>query len=213
MGREEILKQIEQSISNLDTDSCVRACQEALKEGVAPMDIISKGMARGMEIVGEKFERNEYFLSELIMAGEVMQEGMKVVKPYVKQEQAKTTQKMVLGTVSGDMHDIGKNIVAMLLTAAGFQVVDLGVDVPAESFVDAVQNNAAGLIGMSALLSVTVPEMDNVIKQLDKRGLRKGLKVIIGGAAVTAEYGEKIGADYAAKDAVEGVNKCKVWAK
>jgi methylmalonyl-CoA mutase cobalamin-binding domain/chain len=125
----------------------------------------------------------------------------------------RNTNTVVIGTVRGDLHDIGKNVVAMLLTAAGFQVVDLGVDVPAESFVDAVQSNAAGLIGMSALLSVTLPEMDNVIKQLDKRGLRKGLKVIIGGAAITGEYGEKIGADYAAKDAVEGVNKCKVWAK
>ena len=213
MGAEEILKQIEESISNLDVDSCTKACQEALKEGIAPMDIISKGMARGMEIVGEKFEKNEYFLSELIMAGEVMQEGMKVLKPYVKQEQAKTTQKVVLGTVSGDMHDIGKNIVAMLLTAAGFRVIDLGVDVLADTFVEAVQNNSAGLVGMSALLSVTVPEMDNVIKELERRDLRKGLKVIIGGAAVTREYGEKIGADYAAKDAVEGVNKCKLWAK
>jgi 5-methyltetrahydrofolate--homocysteine methyltransferase len=213
MDAAETLKKIEQSISNLDIDSCTKACQEALKDGIAPMDIISKGMARGMEIVGEKYEKNEYFLSELIMAGEVMQEGMKIVKPHVKQEQAKTTRKVVLGTVSGDMHDIGKNIVAMLLAAAGFQVIDLGVDVPAESFVEAVQNNAAGLVGMSALLSVTVPEMDNTINELEKRGLRKGLKVIIGGAAVTTEYGEKIGADYAARDAVEGVNKCKLWAK
>jgi corrinoid protein of di/trimethylamine methyltransferase len=211
VGGEEILKQIEQSISNLDIDSCTKACQEALKVGIAPMDIISKGMARGMEIVGERFERNEYFLSELIMAGEVMQEGMAIVKPYITQEQAKATQKVVLGTVSGDMHDIGKNIVGMLLTAAGFAVTDLGVDVPTITFVETVQKSAARLIGMSTLLSVTMPEMGNVIKELEKRGLRKGLKVIIGGAPVTTKYGEEIGADYAAKDAVEGVNKCKVW--
>lgn len=213
MSQEETLKQVEQSIANLDIDSCTKACQRALKKGIAPIDVISQGMAKGMEIIGERFEKKECFLSDLIMAGEVMREGMEIVKPYVKQEDVRATRKIALGTVRGDLHDIGKNIVAMLLTAAGFQVIDVGIDAPAETFIEAVQKNTAEIVGLSALLSVTTPEMGTVIKELEKVGLRRGLKVVIGGAAVTPEYAQQIGADYAAKDAVDGVNKCKIWRK
>ena len=207
------MKQVQESIVNLDTTACVEACRLALTEKIEPLDVISEGMAKGMTIVGEKFQNNEYFLPELIMAGEVMHEAMEVVKPHVRSEDVIPTNKIVLGTIRGDLHDIGKNIVAMLLTAAGFEVIDLGVDVPAEEFVEAVRKNTAPLVGMSALLTVTIPEMGTVIKQLDESGLRTQLKIIIGGAAATPEYAGSIGADYAAKDAVEGVNKCKLWSK
>lgn len=207
------MKQVEESIVSLDTNACVEACRLALSDGIAPIRVISEGMAKGMTIVGEKFQKNEYFLPELIMAGEVMDEGMKVVKPYLGNQDVLPTSKIVLGTIRGDLHDIGKNIVALLLTAAGFQVIDLGVDVPAEVFVEAVRKNTAHLVGMSALLSVTLPEMSTVIKELEESGLRTQLKIVIGGAATTPEGARSIGADYAAKDAVEGVNKCKLWTK
>lgn len=212
MSREEILGEIERAISDLDADACKKACQRALKERIAPMDIITEGMAKGMETVGRKFECREIFLSDLIMAGEVMREAMDIVKPNVKQDDVRSTGNVALGVVRGDLHDIGKNIVVMLLQAAGFEVADLGIDVTAEKFVEAVQKNAAEIVGISALLTVTMPEIESVINELEKAGLRKGVRVVIGGAAITPEYGERIGADYAAKDAVDGVNECKAWA-
>jgi 5-methyltetrahydrofolate--homocysteine methyltransferase len=164
-----------------------------------------------MEVVGEKYERNEYFLAELIMAGETMKEGMKTLEPHLKAGELKRVGKVVIGTVRGDLHDIGKNIVATLLSAAGFDVIDLGVDVPPEKFVEAVKENSPDIVGMSALLTTTMVEMEDIIKELKKAGLRDKVKVIIGGAPITREYAEKIGADAAARDAVEGVNICKSW--
>ena len=212
MTPEERLKQIRDALINLDIDACVEACRLALSDGISPLQVI-EGMSNGMTVIGEKFQSKEYFLSELIMAGEVMREGMEVVKPHLAGQSAQPTNKIVLGTVRGDLHDIGKNIVSMLLTAAGFQVIDLGVDVSAEAFVEAVRRNSAHLVGMSALLTVTLPEISGVVKQLEESGLRNQLKIVIGGAATTPELERSTGADYTAKDAVDGVNRCKVWSK
>ena len=208
---EEMLSRIRDAIVNLDIDNIGRLCEEAVKAGVPAYEVVMDGMAKGMEIVGEKYERNEYFLAELIMAGETMKEGMKVLEPYLKAGELKKIGKVVIGTVRGDLHDIGKNIVATLLSAAGFEVVDLGVDVPPEKFVEAVKENNPDIVGMSALLTTTMVEMEEVIKALKESGLRDKVKVIIGGAPITEEFAKKIGADAAAKDAVEGVNICKSW--
>lgn len=202
---------IRDAIVNLDIDNIGRLCEEAIRAGVPAYEVVMEGMARGMEVVGEKYERNEYFLAELIMAGETMKEGMKVLEPYLKAGELKKIGKVVIGTVRGDLHDIGKNIVATLLSAAGFDVIDLGVDVPPEKFVEAVKENSPDIVGMSALLTTTMVEMEDIIKELKKAGLRDKVKVIIGGAPITREYAEKIGADAAARDAVEGVNICKSW--
>ena len=202
---------IRDAIVNLDIDNIGRLCEEAVRAGVPAYEVVMEGMARGMEVVGEKYERNEYFLAELIMAGETMKEGMKVLEPYLKAGELKKIGKVVIGTVRGDLHDIGKNIVATLLSAAGFDVIDLGVDVPPEKFVEAVKENSPDIVGMSALLTTTMVEMEDIIKELKKAGLRDKVKVIIGGAPITREYAEKIGADAAARDAVEGVNICKSW--
>ncbi|MBS7606293.1 MAG: corrinoid protein [Candidatus Bathyarchaeia archaeon] len=210
-NREEILNKIRDAIVNLDIDNIQRLCEEALKAGIPAYEIVMNGMSKGMEIVGEKYERNEYFLAELIMAGEVMKEGMKVLEPHLKGGEVKKIGKVVIGTVRGDLHDIGKNIVATLLSAAGFEVIDLGVDVPPEKFVEAVKEYRPDIVGMSALLTTTMIEMENVIKALKEAGLRDKVKIIIGGAPVTKEFAEKIGADAAARDAVEGVNICKSW--
>jgi len=211
MSREEILSKIREAVVNLDIDNIQRLCKEALEAGIPPYEIVMEGMSKGMEIVGEKYERNEYFLAELIMAGEVMKEGMNILEPYLKSGEVKKIGKIVIGTVRGDLHDIGKNIVVTLLNAAGFDVIDLGVDVPPEKFVEAVKEHKPDIVGMSALLTTTMVEMENVIKALKEAGLRDKVKVIIGGAPITREFAERIGADAAARDAVEGVNICKSW--
>ncbi len=213
MGMKEILDKIKDAIVNLDIDSIPKLCLEAINENIPPYDIVMNGMAKGMEIVGQKYENNEYFLAELIMAGETMKEGMKVLEPYLKSGELKKVGKVVIGTVKGDLHDIGKNVVVTLLSAAGFDVIDLGVDVPPEKFVQAVKEHKPDIVAMSALLTTTMVEMESVIKALKEAGLRDNVKIIIGGAPITKEFAEKIGADAAARDAVEGVNICKSWVK
>ncbi len=211
MNEQEILGRLRDSVVNLDINGVQKACKDALAAKIPPYKAVVNGMAKGMEIVGQKYEAREYFLAELIMAGETMKEGMTILEPYMKKGDLKVTGKVVIGTVRGDLHDIGKNIVVTLLKAAGFEVIDLGVDISAEKFVEAVREYKPDILGMSALLTVTMPEMETVISEIKKAGLRSKVKLIIGGAPITAEYAKKIGADAAAKDAVEGVNRCKTW--
>ncbi|HIE13806.1 TPA: cobalamin-binding protein [Candidatus Bathyarchaeota archaeon] len=208
---EEILKKVIEAVVNLDIDNIQRFCKEAVEAGISAYKVVTEGMAKGMDIVGQKYEANEYFLAELIMAGETMKEGMKVLEPYLKAEEKKVLGKIVIGTVRGDLHDIGKNIAATLLSSAGFEIIDLGVDVSPEQFVEAVKKNKPDIVAMSALLTTTMMEMENTIKALEEAGLRDKVKIIIGGAPITTEYAKKIGADAAAKDAVDGVNICKSW--
>jgi len=206
-----ILGKIRDAIVNLDIDGIQKACKDAIDAGIPAYRAITEGMSKGMEIVGQKYEANEYFLAELIMAGETMKEGTKVLEPHLKAGDVKAIGKVAIGTVRGDLHDIGKNVVVTLLGAAGFDIVDLGVDVPAEKFVEAVKDSNPDIVGMSALLTTTMVEMETTIKALRKAGLRRKVKIIIGGAPITQEYAKKIGADAAARDAVEGVNICKSW--
>ena len=208
---EEILAKLRDCIVNLDIDNIQKVCREAIEAGIPAYKAITDGMAKGMDIVGQKYENNEYFLAELIMAGEVMKEGMKILEPYLKTGEIETLGKVVIGTVRGDLHDIGKNIVITLLRSAGFEVIDLGTDVSPEAFVEAVRKNKPDVVAMSALLTTTMIEMKNVIKALEEAGLRDKLKIIIGGAPITPEFAREIGADAAARDAVEGVNICKSW--
>lgn len=211
MRKEVILGKIRDAIVNLDIEGVQKACKQAVEAGIPAYEAVTDGMSKGMEIVGQKYENNEYFLAELIMAGETMKEGMTVLRPYLKVGDVKTIGKVAIGTVRGDLHDIGKNVVVTLLGAAGFDVMDLGVDVPTEKFVEAVKDGKPNIVGMSALLTTTMVEMENVVKELKKAGLRKNVKIIIGGAPITSEYAKKIGADAAARDAVEGANICKSW--
>jgi 5-methyltetrahydrofolate--homocysteine methyltransferase len=208
---EEILGKIRDAIVNLDIDGVQNACKEAIEAGIPAYKAVTDGMSKGMVIVGEKYESNEYFLAELIMAGETMKEGMIVLEPHLKSGDLKKVGKIAIGTVRGDLHDIGKNVVVTLLGAAGFDIVDLGVDVPSEKFVEAVKENNPDILGMSALLTTTMIEMESVIKALIEAGVRDRVKIIIGGAPITQEYADKIGADAAARDAVQGVDICKSW--
>lgn len=211
MKEKEILNRLRECIVKLDIEGILQACQDALATGIPPVKAITQGMAKGMSMVGEKYEAGEYFLSELIMAGEVMREGTKILEPHLKKAEIKKLGKVVLATVKGDIHDIGKNIVATLLDATGFEVVDLGVDVPAERFLEAVRTQKPDIVAMSALVTTTMPEMKNVIKELVKAGQRRKVKVIVGGAPLTEGYAEIIGADAYAPDVLAGVDICKRW--
>ena len=209
MSKEEILRRISDAIVEFDIDNIKKIIQEALEAGIPPLDIVTKGMAVGMNIVGKKYEEKEYFLAELIMAGEVMKTGMEVLEPYLKASPISKTGVVVVGTVRGDLHDIGKNIVVTLLKSAGFEVYDLGVDVDPQKFVEKVKETNADILALSALLTTTMVEMETVIKALEKADVRDKVKVIIGGAPITEEFTSKIGADAYAVDAVRGLQICK----
>ena len=209
MSKEEILRRISDAIVEFDIDNIKKIIQEALEAGIPPLDIVTKGMAVGMNIVGKKYEEKEYFLAELIMAGEVMKTGMEVLEPYLKASPISKTGVVVVGTVRGDLHDIGKNIVVTLLKSAGFEVYDLGVDVDPQKFVEKVKETNADILALSALLTTTMVEMETVIKALEKADVRDKVKVIIGGAPITEEFASKIGADAYAVDAVRGLQICK----
>ena len=208
-----IVGKLRDSIVNLDIEGVKNAAEEAVKAGIPAYKAVIDGMAKGMEIVGQKYEDGEYFLAELIMAGETMKEGMSVLEPHLKAGDIKAAGKVVIGTVRGDLHDIGKNVVVTLLKAANFDVIDLGVDIPAEKFVEVVKEQSPDIVAMSALLTTTMIEMESVMKELRKARLRSKVKVIIGGAPITPEYAKKIGADAAARDAVQGVRTCTEWMK
>lgn len=211
MGVEKYLVSLKESIVNLDFDGIHKAAKEAMDAGVEPQRAIMEGMAPAMAVVGNKFETGEYFLSELVVAGEVMKEGMEIINPYIRADSSKKAERVVIATVEGDYHDIGKNLVATLLKAQGFEVTDLGTDVPASRIVEAVKERNALIIGLSALLTFTMANMGEVIKALEDSSLRNRVKVIIGGAPVTPQFAQKIGADHGALNAMEGVHKCVEW--
>ena len=211
MAVEKYLVSLKGSIVNLDFDTVVKVAQEAMEAGVDPRRAINEGMVSGMAVVGEKFEKGEYFLSELVVAAEVMKEGLKVVNPYLKEEGSQRLGKMVIATVEGDHHDLGKGIVTSLLRVHGFEVVDLGVDVATDRIIDAVKEHQPAIVGMSALLTLTMPKMGEVIEALKAASFREKVKVILGGTPVTSEFAESIGADHRAVNALEGVKKCVEW--
>ncbi len=211
MAEDKHLTGLKESIVNLDFAGVTKAAGEAMDAGIDPNKAINEGMVPGMAVVGDKFEKGEYFLSELVVAAEVMKEGLKVITPYIKGEDAKKLGKVVIATVEGDHHDLGKNIVTSLLRVQGFEVVDLGVDVATDKIVTAVKEHQPSILGMSALLTLTMPKMGEVIEALKTAGMRERVKVIIGGTALTDEFAALIGADHKAVNALEGVKKCVEW--
>ena len=206
-----ILDKLSEAIVELDIDSIVGLCESAIESGIQPYDIVINGMAKGMEIVGQKYEAGEYYLAELIMAGETMKEGMTFLEPHLAESDMEKAGKCIVGTVKGDLHDIGKNVFVSLLKAQNYEVIDLGVDISPEQFIEAVKEHKPNLVAMSALLTTTMVEMENVVKQLKEAGLRDSVKIIIGGAPLNQEYATGIGADAAATDAVEGIRIINGW--
>jgi len=213
MGKnEEAFEEIRNSIVNFDVETLKKAILDAVQSGVASQEIINV-MAEGMNIVGKKFEAAEYFVPELIMAGETMKEGIEVLRPYMSGETGGELGTAVIATVAGDIHDIGKNIFVTLMTTAGFKVIDLGVDVSAEKIVKAVKENHAQILGLSALLTTNLEQFPTIVNLLKKEGMRDKIKVVVGGATVTEEFAKETGVDGYAKTALAGVEICKGWAK
>jgi 5-methyltetrahydrofolate--homocysteine methyltransferase len=171
------------------------ATKAALEAGAAPMQLISEAMIPAMDEVGRLFECEEYFVPELLLAGRAMKSAMELLKPLLAASGRRATTRIVIGTVKGDLHDIGKNLVASMLEGAGFEVIDLGANVAPERFVTAVQTNNPQVVCLSALLTVTMPAMKTTIDALTGAGVRSGVKVLVGGAPVTRQYAQEIGAD------------------
>jgi len=209
LDKQQILGEISEAVTNFDADRAAELCKTAITIGVPPYEIIVDGMAKGMEMVSKRYESGDYFLSELVMAGETMKAALEVVEPHLMEDDTKSRGTVVIGTVQGDLHDIGKHIFGNILRGAGFRVVDLGFDVSPTAFADEVEKTRPNILGMSALITTTMTSMADTIAELKRRGLREGVKVIIGGAAVDSAYAASIGADAAARDAVEGVSICK----
>lgn len=202
-----IFERLRTAVLELDADRVKTIAQEAVQIGVDPVEAIDEGLSKGVRTIGDKFAAGEAFLTELVMAGEAMKAGVEVFRPVILERrlQRKSVGIVVIGTVRGDIHDIGKNIVAVMLEAAGFEVNDLGVDVAPESFVDKTKETKAQIVAMSALLTVTTPEQKNTIDTITKAGIRKAVKVAVGGAAVTPEWAREIGAEGYSDNAVDAV--------
>ena len=187
----------------------IKLVRQAITEGVEPDKILREGLIAGMDVVGVRMRRHEVFLPEVLNSAKVMHAGLDLLTPLLVTGGLGLGPKVVLGTVKGDLHDIGKNLVGMMLKGAGFQVIDLGVDVPAARFVAAVQEHKAAVLAMSSLLTTTMPEIRNTIEALKAAGLREKVRVVIGGAPVSSEYANKIGADGYAGDASRAVDKVR----
>jgi len=206
-----VLDSLKEALVQLDVAKVEELLQESLSSHLDPMEILN-ALRSGMEEIGRLFENGEYFVSELVMAGEIMKKALDVLKPRLKTER-ESTGRIILGTIIGDLHDIGKEIIKSLLISAGFEVYDLGVDVSPEEFVEKALETGARIIGVSALLSTSIANTANVVKALEKAGIRDGVKVIVGGAAARPWMIEKYGVDAAVNDAVRGLEIIKEWAK
>jgi len=212
--KEEHLKALKETITTMDLDGVKAIAQAAMDDGLDPREAITEGMVPGMVEVGQKFEEGEYFLSELVVAGEVMKDGMAVMEPYLTADaEEEKKARAIMATVEGDYHDIGKNIVVTLLGVQGFEVADMGMDVSADRIVEKAKEFHPDVVGLSALLSTTMPHMGDVIEALKAAGLRESVKVIVGGTPVTPAFADHIGADHCAANAIEGVHKCAEWVK
>ena len=195
MKEQQILDRLRDCIVNMDIDGVREASEQALNAKISAITAINEGMLPGIRIVGEKFQAGEFFLTELIVVGAAMEEGLKILGPHVKKDETAKLGTVVMGTVEGDLHSIGKDIVRMWLQGSGFNVVDLGVDIPADQFIETVRTQKPIILGLSSLLTATMPELGNVIARLASAGLRNQVKVIVGGAPVSKAFAEKIGAD------------------
>jgi len=206
---EPIIKEIFDSILNGDQNTAIKKVNEAIDKGIDPSNILNEGMVAAMAEVGRLFEEGEYFVPEMLISARAMQSGLSILKPKLVQADIKAVGKVVAGTVKGDLHDIGKNLVCMMLEGAAFEIIDLGSDVTPEKFVNAIKEKGANIVAMSALLTTTMPNMKTTIQALKDAGLRDKVKVMVGGAPLTPQYAQEIGADGYAPDASRAVALAK----
>jgi len=200
------LSALRKAVIEGEVRAAVSAAQAALDDGVQPLDLIGQGIGPAMAEVGKLFEEGEYFVPELLMAARATKEIFVILRPLLAQTGAQPMAQVVLGTVQGDLHDIGKNLVGAMLEGGGFEVTDLGVDVPPEAFVAAVQKKPVQIVGLSALLTTTMPAMKNTIEAFRAAGIRDQVKIMVGGAPVTRSYAESIGADGYGESAAASVD-------
>lgn len=205
----DILQHISDSLRNGDDKKVFELTKQAIEQSISPKEILDDGFIAGMNIVGEQFGKHEIFLPEVLLAARAMYAGLDQLKPLLVKDEIPSLGKIVIGTVHGDLHDIGKNLVVIMVRGAGFEVIDLGKDVPAEKFLDTAVKEEAKVIGMSALLTTTAPVMKTVTDLLMKEGLTGTIRTIIGGAPISEEYARDIGADAYAYSAAKAVERVK----
>ncbi|MHC4124042.1 MAG: corrinoid protein [Planctomycetota bacterium] len=201
------LKALADAIIKGDQNTAVEVTKAAISEGMKAKTILEEGLIEGMGIIGNRFKNNEVYIPEVLIAARAMKSAMEILEPELVKAGVEPVGKFLIGTVQGDLHDIGKNLVAMMLKGAGFEVIDLGVDITPDKFVEQAKSSGAGLIGMSALLTTTMPAIEKTIKALKDAGI--SAKVMIGGAPVTQAYADKVGADGYAADAASAVDAAK----
>lgn len=207
------LKELSEALFRGDVSRVKEIILRALQEKIEPKEILEQGLIKGMNVVGIKFKNNEIFLPEVLLASRAMHGGLEILQPELIKSGVKAVGKVIIGTAKGDLHDIGKNLVAMMLRGGGFEVLDLGIDVSPEKFLKSSQEHQPDIVGISALLTTTMIGMMDVITILKKAGLRNKIKVMVGGAPVTQEFADEIGADVYAPNAASAVGKARELLK
>lgn len=209
IGQKQILKDLSKSMAGLDMDAVKAGVNKALETQIQAQLIIKDGLSPGMEDVGNKFASGEYFLSELIWAGEIMKEAMAIIEPHLETGEMVSAGRVVIATVEGDLHDIGKNIAVSMLKSAGFEVIDLGVDVPAAKIVEKAKETKADIVALTCLISHVIPFMEGTVKAIRESSIGDRIKILIGGRVYNEESSKKIGADAYARDAWDGIAKAE----
>lgn len=204
-NKEELLKALSECVVEMKDDKVAEVAEEYIKAGYLAIDGILLGLVDGMNKAADLYEAEEYFIPELLICSDAMYNGLDVLRPYLEKTEAEYKIKIVIGVVEGDTHDIGKNLVKIMLEAAGYELIDLGRDVPAEKFIEAVKEHGAKVVGLSTLMSTAMNNMQKVVELLKEAGLRNQVKVIIGGGPISSDFAKKIGADGYSKSAVEAV--------
>jgi 5-methyltetrahydrofolate--homocysteine methyltransferase len=207
----DILKRIEEAVVKYSIEDVKTLTRTALDQNVPPSDILNQGLIKGLEIIGDLYERQQIFVPELLLAGMAMKEGLSLLKPTLEIRNIPPLGKMVIGTVQGDVHDIGKNIVSMFFAGAGFHVIDLGIDISAQKFMETVEKEKPDILALSCLYTPTRLTMKDVIQALESAKLRNKVKVLIGGAPIDQRFADMIGADGYAPDPPSGVKKAMGW--
>lgn len=205
---EELYQVISKAVMEGEEEEAVRRVNEALEVGLPPLEIMQRGIVDGINKTGERWKANEYFLPDVILAADALKAAMVLLKPHLTEEESLAKgKKVVIGVVQGDVHDLGKSLVIAMLTSAGFQVMDLGIDVPLERFIEAAREDQPDIIGLGAYMTTTMLQMKDIIAELQKQGLRQNLKVMVGGVPTSQEFADEIGADAWGKDALDALDK------
>lgn len=206
-NRDEILQELADAVIDMEEDTAKKTAREAIDAGIKANEAINQGLVRGMKVVGDKYEQQEYFIPEVLLCSDAMVAGLEVLQPHLPVDSNKAAEKVVIGVVQGDTHDIGKNLVKIMLEASGFEIYDLGRNVPLQDFVEKALEVGSRIIAMSTLMTTTMDGMRSVVEDLEKRGIRKEFLVLIGGGPISPAFVKEIGADLYAPDANSAVRK------